>query len=622
VGIESEKVALRFLGNLAVRHVANCFPADSRNWLLLCRVHLPSLVPSEAITRMARLYTLISCGLLFLSASLCAADPVPIDPLLLKPLPEGLVLQARIVDPERLAGHPLMQRIYSLLETSQEWQRTNQETTALIQFTESIGFIDRQLKTVGVEGGIRAIWQRGALVAIGEGGDDPPTGGVFLAKDDAAAKAFTDILQQWAETELGLKYEPVDIDGTPVLAAGNLHVAVVGHRVAWANRAEAMRNVLQHMQAVPAEAIAASDPSLLADVHVSLAAVRKNPDFAKGLEVPASDFGLLTFFGGWTDLLRRHERLSIGLHAGEGESVALRVGFRESATPRPEELKPFFAHQAEKIAPPLHPPGTIQTFSWYRDYAGLWNNRRQLAQGPVVDKVEKGDEDAGKQLAVFGTSFRPSELISQLGPHFRIITTEQEKVPYDTVIVEDVLPAAVFVVDLRDEEKFRTMTAPFINLIGLIQGGEQRVLTVREQYKGAQTTSFVYQETDAEVRKRPRDQYNFRVTGAITRGHFILGTTPGIVRAIIDELDQPRDAHPDPGAFTERQHISFPSLSRQLGRMQSNAVRKIVLSTGWTVEKAEHEYRVALGLLSSLGEANVRLGDDKDGFGIEIVVGE
>ncbi len=576
------------------------------------------LVHPEAISRMARLFTLLCFGFLFFAASLSAADPVQIDPLLLKPLPEGLVLHARIVDPERLVGHPLMQRMTRLLETSQEWQRANEETTGLIQFTESIGFIDRQLKSVGVEGGIKAIWQRGALVAIGEGGDDPPTGGVFLAKDDAAAKAFTDILQQWAETELGLKYEPIEIDGTPVLAAGNLHVAVVGHRVAWANRAEAMRNVLKHMQSVPTEGVAPTDPTLLADVHVSLAAVRKNPDFAKGLEVPASDFGLLTFFGGWTDLLRRHERLSIGLHAGAGESVALRVGFRESASPRPVELTPFWAHGDEKMAPPLHPPGTIQSFSWYRDYAGLWNNRRQLAQAEVVDKVEKGDEDAGKQLAVFGTSFRPSELISQLGPHFRIVSIEQAKVPYDKVAVEDVLPAAAFVVDLRDEEKFRKMTDPFVRLLGLIQGGEQRVLTVRQDYKSAPLLSFVFQETDEEIRKRPRDQYNFRVTSSITRGHLIIGTTPTVVQAVIDELDQPREAPPDPGAFTERQHISFPRLARQLGRVQSSATRRIVLSTGWTVEKAEHEYQVALGLLSSLGEANVRLGDDAGGFEIEL----
>ena len=285
------------------------------------------------------------------------------------------------------------------------------------------------------------------------------------------------------------------------------------------------------------------------------------------------------------------------------------------------ELTPFWAHGDEKMAPPLHPPGTIQSFSWYRDYAGLWNNRSQLAQDETVEKVEKGDEDAGKQLAVFGTSFRPSELISQLGPHFRIVTTEQEKVPYDKVAVEDVLPAAAFLVDLRDEEKFRKMTDPFVRLLGLIQGGEQRVLTVRQDYKSAQLLSFVFQETDDEVRKRPRDQYNFRVTSSITRGHLIIGTTPTVVQAVINELDQPRGTQPDPGAFTERQHISFPRLARQLGRMQSSATRKIVLSTGWTVEKAEHEYQVALGLLSSLGEAHVRLGDDADGFGIEIVIG-
>jgi hypothetical protein len=56
--------------------------------------------------------------------------------------------------------------------------------------------------------------------------------------------------------------------------------------------------------------------------------------------------------------------------------------------------------------------------------------------------------------------------------------------------------------------------------------------------------------------------------------------------------------------------------------MQSSAIRRVVLDTGWTVEKAEHEYQVALDLLSSLGQATVRLGDDQDGFGIEFVIGE
>jgi phage gp36-like protein len=55
--------------------------------------------------------------------------------------------------------------------------------------------------------------------------------------------------------------------------------------------------------------------------------------------------------------------------------------------------------------------------------------------------------------------------------------------------------------------------------------------------------------------------------------------------------------------------------------MKSHAVRRVVLDTGWTVEKAEHEYQIALNILSSLGEANVSLGDDQDGFDIEIVVG-
>ena len=550
-----------------------------------------------------------------------AAEPVSIDPLLAKPLPPGLVMHARILNPEQLETHPLMQRLFALLETSQEWKRAHEETIGLIQFTEAFRFVDRQLKGVGVDGGVKALWKRGALLAVGEG-DNPPAAGVFLARDEAAAKAFADILQQWAETELGLKYEPKEIDGTQVLAAGDLHVVNLGHRVVWANRAEAMSKVLAHVKSVPTEAIAAADPTLLADLHVSLAAVRKNPDFVKGLESPNSDVGLITFFGGWLDLLRRHERLSVGLHASDEGTISMKVGFREPTGPRSTALAPFFAHGEEQIAPALHPPGTIQSFSWYRDYIGLWNNRAELAQEEARRRAEQGNEDAGKQLQVFGTSFTPVELIALLGPHHRVVITEQEKAPYDKVAVDNVIPAAAFLIDLRDEEKFRKLTAPFVNLLGLIQGGEQRVLTVRQDYKGASVLSYVFQETDSEVRMRSRDQYNFRVSAAITRKHFILGTNPTIVKAVIDELDKPADAFPKVGPVTETQQFNFPALARQLGRMKSNAIRRVVLDTGWTVEKAEHEYQVALDLLASLGQAHVRLGDDQDGFGIEFVIGQ
>lgn len=562
-------------------------------------------------------------GLLFgmgvMSAS--AADPPAIDPLLAKPLPPGLVLQARIVDPVRLEGHPLVQRMVTLLNRSQEWHRVQTEQTGLIQFSEAIGFLDRQLKHVGISGGVRSLWKRGALLAVGEG-QNPPAGGVFLAENEQAAKAFAEVLQQWAETELGLKYEPKQIDGTTVLAAGDLHVANLGHRVVWANREQAMSHVLAHVKSVSQEAITASDSTLMADLHVSLEAVRKNPDFAKGLETPASDLGLLTFFGGWMDLLRRHERLTVGLHAGDGETASMKVSFREPTGSRPESLSPFFAQGDQKLLPPLNPAGTIQSFSWYRDYIGLWNKRDQLATEEARRKAEQGDDDAGKQLQVFGTSFKPSELIAQLGPHHRVVAMEQVKAPYDKVHVENVIPAMAFLIDLKDEEKFRKMVDPFVRILGLIQGGEQRVLTVRDDYKGASVLSFVFQETDSELKRRPRDQYNFRVSAAITRQHFIIGTNPMIVQAVIDELDRPTDTLAVPDSVTELQQISFPALARQLGRMKSGAIRRIVLDTGWTIETAEHEYQIFLDLLSSLGNGQTRVGDDSGGFSLEFTIGE
>lgn len=564
----------------------------------------------------ARSCCLMLCGLMATSL-VSAEEHLAIDPVLTSPLPEGVAISVRMIDPERVETHSLSQRIIALIETSQEWNRAKEQTTGLVQFREAVSYIDSQLKQAGIAEGIRALWKRGLLVAMGEG-DRPPAGGVLNARDDAAAQALLQILRDIGNVAPDLKYTSSMMDGTEVLTSGDFFVAVLGHRIVWGNHPEAMLHALQHVKSIPSVPPMNVDSTLLAAIHVSLPILRKNPDFVKTLEQPGTDFGLWTFFGGWIDLFRRHEKLSLQLHALDEGKLSLRVQFREPTSPRSESLIPFFAHEAETIAQPLNPPGTIESFSWYRDYASLWNNRSQLLSREIVDQIDKQDDDAGKMMAVFGTSFKPSELAALIGPRYRVVITEQEQAPYPQVEVENVYPAAAFVVELRDEEKFRKLTEPLVNLIGLIQGGEQHVLTVREDYKGAQTISYVLQQTAAEVKRRARDSYNLQVTGSITRGHFILGTTPAIVRSVIDELDHHPHARLESFHLTELQSHNFSRLARQLNRMKSNAIRKIVFSTGWSVEQAEHEYRIALEILASLGEGQVRAGDDASGFGIEI----
>ena len=93
--------------------------SDSRNCSPGRGVCLPSLGFLNMVSRMARLCSLLGFAFLLCTVSLQAAEPTTIDPILLKPLPNGLVMHARIVDPVRMEGHPLVQRLVKLIETSQ-----------------------------------------------------------------------------------------------------------------------------------------------------------------------------------------------------------------------------------------------------------------------------------------------------------------------------------------------------------------------------------------------------------------------------------------------------------------------------------------------------------------------
>jgi hypothetical protein len=272
-------------------------------------------------------------------------------------------------------------------------------------------------------------------------------------------------------------------------------------------------------------------------------------------------------------------------------------------------------------APLLQVPDAIYSASWYRDYAALWSARRDLLTADAAAMLDAGDERAATQLEVFGTHLRPSELFTQLGPRFRVVVAAQDKPPYDVEVL-DPLPAAALAVELRDEQRVREMTAPVLRTLHLIMGGEQRIITSEHEHAGAKLVTLSLSEDPAEQRRGGSARYNFRVTYAFTGGYFVIGTTPQVVKHVIDALRRESDGpQSDRTAETERQQFDFARLAEAVQSLHAGLTRGLVLNSGWDSDVAEQELNVWTSLLSDLASATATAGFDADGFHYRVTIG-
>jgi hypothetical protein len=552
--------------------------------------------------------------LALLVASPARGEP---DAHLARLVPENAVLSVRLSSFDALASHPIFDRIAGALRDSREARRAldampvDERLAPLLALAEDLELTPYEL--------LEELTSSGA--ALGLTAELPPklVGGLACRDADFAGRLVT-TLREIAEQSGTVRVEQSRHRDVDCYRVGDACLAATGTRIVIASQPETLKAALDRLLDPPSTPVPEVPTGLTAQAN--LFALRFVPQVAQALQFPGADANAMTFLGGWLDLLRRHDRLTLSVTPdGDRLTIDVRV-LAPNAYPRTTALEGFFADQpAEAPAPPFELPGTIFSATWYRDYASLWNARRQLVTGAIADKLEQGDEQAATQLEVFGTHVRPSDLFAQVGPRFRVVVARQAQPPYK-VEVPDRLPAAALAVDLRDEAKFREMTSPIFRTFSLILNGEQRIATDEIDYRDARLVRLSLSEDPAEQARGAKVRYNLRTTYAITRGHFILGSTPEIVQQVIDAIDaQQTGPAAGPNHSTEQQRLDLAELAAALGGVREALLRGLILSGGWDSADAEHEIRVWTGLLASLGVVTTTAAAEPDGFRYRVTIG-
>ena len=536
-------------------------------------------------------------------------------------LPAGDAIRIEAPNGSAILKHPLVDKLRKEITAGEQW-KTAQASPQFDRLRLIANVIEKATGKNWIDG-LQQLTAGGVAVSFNPGKPNGATV-VIAAKDNATIKRFESTVQEFVKSRLPESqrdhvYVPTKKAGFEFTKIGNASYAIVGNRLVFGSDEKRLVSALKLLSR-KRRATTSSKTALR--VAVDMKAVRKIPGVTKGLQVPAKDAGLVALLGGWMDLLRRGKTFVAELTA-EQNTLDLRLRTNASYDKTTKGLKGYFADStSQSAAPLLHLPGTIYAASWYRDYQSLWNNRRQLVTAKTVKKLEEGDDTVKQQLSVIGSTAAPSRIFSLAGPHFRVAVTRQGETDY-RIKPESRLPAGVLAVGLRDEKAFRKEVTPFLKGLGLILAFEQQLQTRKSTHKKADLTTLRYADDDGSAAKGNRIRFNFATTYAITRGHFIIGSTPGIVRKTIDAIDRQATvkSHP-PVAATERQYLDLNTAITALNDFEWQAIRGLVLQAGFKVDNAKAEIGRLKNFLKNIGNITTLSGFNKNGFEYRIRIGK
>eukprot|EP00913_Durusdinium_trenchii_P028475 g26703.t1 len=513
-----------------------------------------------------------------LAGLICALSIIPIEAAAAESLnrqllPDNGLVVVELQNPASALEHPVIRNVWAEAAKSAELRR----------FVESPDF-DRARHLVGVfEQAAAMKWPvalerltAGGVAASFQAGKTQELAVVISAESAATMQQTVKAVREKLLEQIPEAYRKRVV----VLATHRNHdyyrfgkaaYAVVGKRLLFANTEPQLLKMVDRLIDAKRDddksPTASGTKAASLKVQLNVDAIRNLPDFRKALKTPADNAGGVALLGGWLDLMRRSKRLDVELTLA-GQSLDVRVSVPVGSKTMPSEIAGFFATpETGSAAPLLNPPRTIYSASWCRDYRALWENRRKLLTADAAREMEEGDKRLQQQLSVIGAKTLFSTLFTELDTKFRVVVVRPEKDDY-RVNLKNRFPAGAIAVKLRNESLFQEQAGSLFKAIGFLATvGEAKMITKNFTYHGAELRSLRFRDDRVSASKGNRIRFQFSPTYGIAKGHVVAGSTPEVVRAVIDELhrlDGQKSSASGTRVTTEIQSLSLQEAANAL----------------------------------------------------------
>jgi hypothetical protein len=479
-------------------------------------------------------------------------------------------------------------------------------------------------------------WEKGLRELIGGGvylAVDPANKTNLLmirAKNAAFLEKFHAALVDLAELDAQNKQRPSTVkskeyNGIKAYSMGGdeAHV-ILGNLLVVCDKSEGLKAAIDRHLAKESDGKSLADskefqqarqqlaPSPLAWGMVQLDAVRKQPNVEK-LFVEKSNNPLLELvLGGILQTARDAPAVVASLHLTDdsagNQKVSLKTYLTGDTAPAVSRRPWYFGKEtADGAAKPLRPKGVIATLSTYRDVSGLWIGRDELFD----DKINAGfaQADSGLGLYFSGRDFG-TEVLGELTPRWQIVVARQEfAAGQPTPAVK--LPAFALVLEMKKPDEFAThLQLAFQNglslaNLGASQNGQPQFLSGTETYRGASISRGQLMLPKDAPRENGALQCNFSPASTRSGKHFIIGSTVGIVRDLIDNL-QEAGATQSVAENTVLE-LDVEQGAAALAENQALLVSRQKLEQGGSQEEAEARVKQLFDVVRQFGKARLQL---------------
>ncbi|WP_169976813.1 hypothetical protein [Tautonia rosea] len=550
--------------------------------------------------------------------------------------PDALVF-LELAQPERLFDRMTSDRVQDFLGSIPGYAEAL-DNPQLNELRQVATFVAAQLGTTWQEG-LRTLIGGGIVVGIEEA--DPPRLVLVVTPSDAALleKAHSTLVSLAREDARGknapdpiTEFEHRGITGFS-LSNEEAH-AIVDGRLILSNSRTGLQAILDrhldngdHLTDSPSYTETRPEGDPLAWAFARVERLRElDPKRFSGDE---PDAGAMLLLGVWIDLIRQTPFASATLDWTD-DRLALDLRLDTPKDGRSEAMARFLPPKGAGAPAPLKVDGLLATINLWRDQEALWQVREELLPPEALQNLAQLDSFSG---TFFGGREFGDSVLEPLGNHWQIVATIQDYEAMDPA-PELKLPAFALVVELdadRPEfaQRLRVAFQSFLGLVnlGASETGAPPLMLGSESYKN-QTISLATfmppppsdddQGEPAEIHYR----HNFSPSIAEVNGRFILSSSIGLTRSLIDAIQ----AEPDPETIdaTLLMTADGPALAALAERNLERLILQNMLQRGNDRADAERDVTVLIALLRYLGQGSLRLVDtpEHSSLSLEFQLGE
>ena len=322
----------------------------------------------------------------------------------------------------------------------------------------------------------------------------------------------------------------------------------------------------------------------------------KNPNFKNGLEAAATDPFQMLIFGGLSNLLQRSPYVTATITRAGGD---YRLSFY---MPRGREGMSALSHMllptdGNGTLPPLTPPRTISSTSYFLDLGQFWAKRVEI----LGEKNAKGLDEGDKNLAKFLGGIKLSKLLNAMGTHHRVVVAQPKDRPYK-IQPTTPLPSFALVVDMRDPGFAKDMNSIF--RAGALLATFSYGLNLREStHNECGMVSYFFSETKKVEGDPTNIRFNFSPTYATVGNYLVMSSTAELARDLIDTLKVEKPAQVNPASM--RTNLYATGLAEIIKANEDGILTKLILSQALPPNTAKAELRTILDWVEQLGRLRV-----------------